>query len=252
MTTFRTLIGVAVLSAAAFCFEAFAQQPAGSTYWPASSDQGPALEWKRTLAEAVVADAAANGTTRYEELPLTIFLTTTNPPIVKGYGTNGTCLTYFFESVTGAGAAPNAAVGTNQQLYAKFTLPGGWVEGTAVTPRIHWAQTVTNGMPGTAGTLTASNVVWGVEYVWLANGVAPTVTTLDYLTNAVSKTNWQHQVSSFTPITNATAKVYDEILFRFSRRGTNVYNTYTNDVAYIKAGVSVRVNATGSTTATTK
>jgi hypothetical protein len=107
-------------------------------------------------------------------------------------------------------------------------------------------------MPGILGALEASNVVWGLEYMWLAQGIAPTVTTLDYVTNAVSMTNWQHQVSSFAPITNATGKVYDEMLVRLFRQGTNAANTYTNDVALIKVGISMQRNKLGSTTATTK
>lgn len=185
-------------------------------------------------------DAYVNGTTRYVEQTLPIMLSGTNDPPLKGFGTNGIALTRTFEGWNAAGDR------TNQPAFALLTLPSNWVEGSPITPVIHYAQTSTN------GTGYISNVVWKLEYLWVTNGGKGTMTVTNTITNALPGIHWGSAVAAFTPITNATGKILDSVLFRYLRQGTNTADTCTNDVALLSFGVRLQVNAIGSATATTK
>lgn len=131
---------------------------------------------------------------------------------------------------------------------AHFTvqLSHRYKEGTPIRPHIHWCRTAN------PGATDRTNVVWKLVYSFQSvNGNFLSGAT-NSITNYVATNNWSHQISAFTPITNANATISAILVGSITRVSTDGGDTYDQDAGFLGFDIHHEVNGFGSDEETSK
>ena len=98
----------------------------------------------------------------------------------------------------------------------------------------------------------SGGVVWSLDYTWCNNGdtfSAPS--TLSITTTTTNITN-NYDSSDFTPISGTGMKISSSLLFRIYRNGTNVSDTYPDNIGLLSIGFKHQTLGLGSTQLSSK
>jgi hypothetical protein len=95
-------------------------------------------------------------------------------------------------------------------------------------------------------------VVWRLIYGFQKINGHFSQTYTNQITNYVAGTNWVHQLSSFTPITNDTAGISSVLVGSLTRMSSDGGDTYDKDVGLLGFDIHFQVNGFGSDEETSK
>ena len=120
-------------------------------------------------------------------------------------------------------------------IQAQF--PHTWVEGSTISPHLHWSPTNTN----------TGNVLWRMQYqVANINGTFPgSWTTLNAL-DAGSGTSDDHLLAEFTDIAMTGYTISCMMLILVSRIGGDASDTYTGTAKLNEFDIHYQIDALGS------
>jgi len=127
-------------------------------------------------------------------------------------------------------------------LFGCFELQHDYIEGSNISPHVHWAPSSTN----------AGNVIWHLDYSFApVNGVFGATTRIS-VTQAGSGVENTHQLAAFPDISGAARKVGCIMPFRLSRGSAADGDTYTAVAIALNIGVHYKCDSMGSTQLYTK
>lgn len=114
-------------------------------------------------------------------------------------------------------------------------MPHTWAEGTGVRPHVHWVPTDAN----------SGNILWRFEYELLAIGDVPTgtYTTMDLLSTADAG---KYDIDGFGEIDMTGYEASALVLWKVSRIGGDVTDTYASDVKFYEFDIHYRKDSLGS------
>lgn len=133
---------------------------------------------------------------------------------------------------------------TGQELiFTEAQMPHAWVNGTDIKPHVHWAKT----------TSAAGDVAWQLEYKHAPiNAVMDaSFTLIGPITTAVftdPDTLDHHLITSFGSVTMTGYNDSHIMLFKLSRMGSDVGDTYGADAKLLSYDVHYQSNSRGSVT----
>ena len=138
--------------------------------------------------------------------------------------------------------------GAARDEVAHFTvqLSHRYKEGTPIYPHIHWCRTTD------PGDTDRTNVVFKLVYSFQSINGGFTSGGTNSITNYVAGTNWNHQISAFTPITNASANISAVLVGSITRVSTDGGDTYDQDAGFLGFDIHHQVNGFGSDEITSK
>lgn len=132
---------------------------------------------------------------------------------------------------------------TTETLLFNFQLPHAWLEGSSISPHVHWAKS----------TSAAGNVRWVLDYKWASLGsvidsswtqltvAAPVADTAD------TNTAFKQLLSSFGSIDATGRKISDVFICKLSRVPTHADDTYGADALMLFFDIHVKIDSLGST-----
>lgn len=130
----------------------------------------------------------------------------------------------------------------DQELFFAAQLPHAYSEGTDIVAHVHWSPVDTD----------TGNVIWGLEYTWANIDAAFAATTSTTTTDAGSGTADDHLYVEFTDLTGTGKTISSMLVCRIYRDADNGSDTYTGDAALLEVDFHYQIDATGSTTETSK
>jgi hypothetical protein len=138
--------------------------------------------------------------------------------------------------------------GASRDELGHFTvqLSHRYDEGTPVKPHVHWCRTADPGAED------RTNVVWRLVYAFQSVNGHFSQTYTNQVTNYVAGTNWVHQISGFTPITNTAATISAILVGSLTRVSQDAGDTYDQDVGLLGFDLHFEVNGFGSDEETSK
>lgn len=112
-------------------------------------------------------------------------------------------------------------------------------QGTDVAPHVHWCET--------AATSAGTNVVWELISAWGNVGQAFPAYSTNYVTNAITGTNWLMQLAEF-PHLNGAGKTVSSIFVCQLRRLANsaTADNYDKNVAFLGIDMHHQISSPGS------
>ena len=147
-----------------------------------------------------------------------------------------------FSDLTGNVGTYLFSPGVDQQLYCNFMIPHNYAEGTDIIPFINYIPTSGN----------SGGVVWSLDYTWCNNGdTFSSPSTLSITTTTTNITN-NYDSSDFTPISGTGMKISSSLLCRIYRNGTNVSDTYPDNIGLLSIGFKHQTLGLGSTQLSSK
>ena len=110
--------------------------------------------------------------------------------------------------------------GSTEIIAGVAQMPHAWIEGSTISPHIHWAPT----------DATAGNVVWQFDYdIAAPNGTFSGSYTTSSITEAAGGSANGHQLAGFADIDMTGYTLSTIILWRISRIGGDASDTYGAD-----------------------
>jgi hypothetical protein len=136
-----------------------------------------------------------------------------------------------------------AAPVNEEQLFFETQLPHGYVEGTDLTPHVHWATMDAN----------AGNVIWQMHYTITAIGnVYPPATPLETPPTATPGVAYKETLTDFPVISGAGLSISSVLHVCFRRKTSDPLDTYAGVCAFSSFDFHLQVNSLGSRLITTK
>lgn len=134
--------------------------------------------------------------------------------------------------------------GSTEIVMGVAQMPHAWVEGSVIVPHVHWQKTA-------AG---AGNVLWRFEYDTIVNPgeVSPLTyaNVLDALTPVAGTPDdnaaRRNLISSFGEVDMADKVISCCILWKLSRIGGDVADTYAADARLVEFDIHYQINSNGS------
>lgn len=153
-------------------------------------------------------------------------------PNFTTFGPSGTLNAYQFSNTT------------DDQAWLSFQMPHSYWEGSSIIPHVHWARTAATG--------AGNNVIWGLEYEWQNIDSAFAGPSTIYVTNAISGTNWYHQLSEFPTVSGSGKKISSVFTCRIFRLASSTADDYDKPAALLQVDIHYQKDTIGSATSSAK
>jgi hypothetical protein len=122
-------------------------------------------------------------------------------------------------------------------------LPHSWVEGSTITPHVHWSPDNTDN----------KNIFWRLSYRWTNIGsVIGAFSADDDKVVAVAGTDDLHTKQDFTAIAGTGKTISSLLEFKLSRMGGEGTDTFTGNAIVKSFDVHIQKNTLGSKTISAK
>lgn len=135
----------------------------------------------------------------------------------------------------------DAVAGSEKEVFFQVQMPHDWLEGSAVSPHVHWVNRT--------GTVTGQTVRWGLEYTTATIGgtfpasvtIYSTTTVMGVITSTDS-----HHLTDFSDIDMTGNKISTVITCRLFRNSSDATDTYTGTAGLLYIDFHYQRNSLGS------
>lgn len=172
-------------------------------------------------------------------------------PVARATGANAPAFEKWFDDVGGTSRgvylysfADESVASNEDEIHFAMQMPHAW-DGGPISLHVHWVP---------ASTVNASDVIWGLEYIWKDIGevygdtaIVTSSTTL--VPDDANITAGKHYISEFADLTPGSAAdgLSSILIGRLFRNSSAAGDTYTDKVGLLYIDAHYQINSLGST-----